>query len=111
MTKVLKEFNSGVVLSHDKRKNIYIVSVLGKEVTFEEKPFPAEINVLFTLVENGVGEVTSLEDICYRVSMSKPSIILRMCRLRKKLSDDWTIESFTEKHKYGSGYRLLYLGK
>lgn len=65
---------------------------------------PQDANLLFVLCEH-VGRVLSMDDICHRMKLTEPQVRVAATSLRKRLSDEWTVQSVSNK-----GMRILYVG-
>lgn len=79
-------------------------SVSAKRVFCKLKPAPREINLLFALSEH-VNKIISIDALCSRLKVSENSLRISACKLRKKLTEEWTIMAIPNK-----GLRLIFLG-
>lgn len=77
---------------------------VSREIRFSRRPTPKEVNLLYVLCEH-VNRVIEMDDICHRLKATTNAVRILATRLRKKLSDDWTIDAMPNR-----GYRLLYFG-
>ena len=75
-----------------------------QKLSCSKAPTPQELNLLYVLCEH-VSKTISIDDICHRMKLNSTAVRVLACRLRKKLSEDWTIQSVNN-----AGMRILYVG-
>ena len=61
-------------------------------ITLKSRPTPQQVNALHILGEYPNRLVPKF-DLCDRLGVTKSSLAVHICRLRGRLTDDWTIES------------------
>lgn len=75
-----------------------------RSVRCRTRPANQEFNLLFVLCEH-TNRILSIDDICRRLKRTPNAIAILACRLRKKLFDDWAIETVKNQ-----GMRIMYIG-
>jgi DNA-binding response OmpR family regulator len=69
-------------------------------IQLKTRPRPSEANLLHILGEFP-NRYVAVNDLCARLKVSRTSLKIHACRLRKHLTGDWLVQGI------GNGYRLI----